>query len=121
MDEENRTMYTYTDKDKDSKRDTEIRDTFKLDTLRFSGSRIYHDPEGCILEIINKFEKLSKEKIFEYENINQLDKSQKKPVQHSHGHVRVLAPAGSGKTKVLVNRISHLLNYIEYFIKPHIM
>ena len=98
------------DKDKDTKRDNEIRETFKLDTLRFSGSRIYHDSEGCIQEILNKFDKISKEKTFEYEDFQQLDKSQKKPVQHKHGHVRVLAPAGSGKTKVLVNRISHLLN-----------
>ena len=51
------------DKDKDTKRDNEIRETFKLDTLRFSGSRIYHDPEGCIVDIINKFDKLSKEKL----------------------------------------------------------
>ncbi len=39
-----------------------------------------------------------------------LDESQKNAVLHGAGPIRVLAPAGSGKTKTLTNRIIHLVN-----------
>lgn len=40
-----------------------------------------------------------------------LDHSQSQAIRHVYGPVRVLAPAGSGKTKTLINRIIHLLNH----------
>ena len=39
-----------------------------------------------------------------------LDASQSRAVNHGAGPIRVLAPAGSGKTKTLTNRIMHLVN-----------
>ncbi|HEX7572335.1 MAG TPA: ATP-dependent helicase, partial [Bacteroidota bacterium] len=39
-----------------------------------------------------------------------LDRSQAAAVEHSTGPIRVLAPAGSGKTKTLVNRVCNLVN-----------
>jgi DNA helicase II / ATP-dependent DNA helicase PcrA len=39
-----------------------------------------------------------------------LDTEQNRARQHLDGPIRVLAPAGSGKTKTLTNRIVHLLN-----------
>ncbi|HNW59626.1 MAG TPA: ATP-dependent helicase [bacterium] len=39
-----------------------------------------------------------------------LDPSQRTAVAHLLGPIRVLAPAGSGKTRTLINRIIHLLN-----------
>ena len=39
-----------------------------------------------------------------------LDDDQRTAQAHLHGPIRVLAPAGSGKTKTLTNRIVHLLN-----------
>lgn len=39
-----------------------------------------------------------------------LDQSQEQAIRQVYGPVRVLAPAGSGKTKTLINRIIHLLN-----------
>jgi superfamily I DNA/RNA helicase len=39
-----------------------------------------------------------------------LDPDQRKAQEHLRGPIRVLAPAGSGKTKTLTNRIVHLLN-----------
>jgi DNA helicase-2/ATP-dependent DNA helicase PcrA len=39
-----------------------------------------------------------------------LDRSQSAAVEHSTGPIRVLAPAGSGKTKTLVNRVCNLVN-----------
>lgn len=39
-----------------------------------------------------------------------LDRSQRAAIDHLFGPIRVLAPAGSGKTRTLINRIIHLLN-----------
>lgn len=39
-----------------------------------------------------------------------LDTNQRKAATHMAGPIRVLAPAGAGKTKTLINRILHLLN-----------
>ncbi|MBN2354469.1 ATP-dependent helicase [candidate division KSB1 bacterium] len=39
-----------------------------------------------------------------------LDDSQRAAIAHRDGPIRVLAPAGSGKTKTLTNRIVHLIN-----------
>lgn len=41
---------------------------------------------------------------------NDLDENQLTAVRHIHGPIRVLAPAGSGKTKTLTNRIIHLIH-----------
>ncbi len=41
---------------------------------------------------------------------NDLDPSQQAAVTSLNGPIRVLAPAVSGKTKTLVNRILHMLN-----------
>lgn len=39
-----------------------------------------------------------------------LDANQQRAASHLAGPIRVLAPAGSGKTKTLINRIAHLVN-----------
>jgi DNA helicase II / ATP-dependent DNA helicase PcrA len=39
-----------------------------------------------------------------------MDGAQQQAIQHLSGPIRVLAPAGSGKTKTLVNRVIHLVN-----------
>ncbi len=45
-----------------------------------------------------------------YKMDDDLDPSQQAAVATVSGPIRVLAPAGSGKTKTLVNRILNLLN-----------
>ena len=45
-----------------------------------------------------------------YEDLEYLDESQKRAIEHEFGSAKVVAPAGSGKTKVLVNRVIRLLN-----------
>ena len=39
-----------------------------------------------------------------------LDANQRRAVDHLRGPIRVLAPAGSGKTRTLINRIANLIN-----------
>jgi DNA helicase II / ATP-dependent DNA helicase PcrA len=74
---------------------------------RFSGSDIYGDVEKCI-ETIQQT--LNYRSFPSYALDNDLDASQQAAVTCADGPTRVLAPAGSGKTKTLVNRILYLLN-----------
>jgi DNA helicase II / ATP-dependent DNA helicase PcrA len=75
---------------------------------RFSGADIDSGVELCI-ETIQKA--LCYEPSPSYALDNDLDSSQQAAVASIHGPTRVLAPAGSGKTKTLVNRILNLLNH----------
>ncbi|HSK66721.1 MAG TPA: UvrD-helicase domain-containing protein, partial [Anaerolineales bacterium] len=74
---------------------------------RFSGSEIEADVEKCIRTV---------QEAVHYRTLpahaldDDLDPSQKEAVVSVSGPIRVLAPAGSGKTKTLVNRVLHLLN-----------
>ena len=99
------------DEEKDQRRDKEIFAEQGFHTLRFSGSKIYCDADACAQEVEGFLKKLAPEEAqYRYENLQQLDPSQQTAVKHGVGHARVLAPAGSGKTRVLVNRVSYLLN-----------
>lgn len=75
--------------------------------LRFTGSDIFHDIEGCIARLKKS---LGRKRPSAYMLDSELDESQQRAVQCVNGPIRVLAPAGSGKTKTLINRILYLLN-----------
>jgi DNA helicase-2/ATP-dependent DNA helicase PcrA len=75
--------------------------------LHFSGSEINHNVQNCI-ETIKSSSHLTKRHSFEIDV--DLDESQKKAKEFISGPIRVLAPAGSGKTKTLVNRVVNLIN-----------
>ncbi len=92
---------------KDKERDKEL-EKFGINILRLSGSEIFHNPDKCIEKIINGL--TTSVKRAEKRIDKDLDESQKSPLNHIAGPCRVLAPAGSGKTKTLVNRISNLIN-----------
>jgi DNA helicase-2/ATP-dependent DNA helicase PcrA len=72
-----------------------------------SGAEIVADVEKCV-EVIKK--RLDYEAFPSHPVDNDLDSSQMAAVQSVAGPIRVLAPAGSGKTKTLINRILNLLN-----------
>jgi very-short-patch-repair endonuclease len=73
----------------------------------FSGADIYADVDKCI----EKIREIFAPRIFPtYAMDTNLDPSQQAAVESVNGPTRVLAPAGSGKTKTLVNRILYLLN-----------
>jgi DNA helicase II / ATP-dependent DNA helicase PcrA len=58
----------------------------------------------------DKHGRLTQAQARQYEMDMNLDPSQRKAVESTSGPTRVLAPAGSGKTKTLVNHILYLLN-----------
>ena len=74
---------------------------------RFSASEIEADVDKCIRTIqeATHYRALPAHKMDD-----DLDPSQQEAVTTVSGPIRVLAPAGSGKTKTLVNRILNLLN-----------
>jgi ATP-dependent DNA helicase UvrD/PcrA len=74
---------------------------------RFSGSDIYADVDKCI-EMIRKTLTSKTDSLYMLDG--DLDPSQHAAIKRVNGPIRVLAPAGSGKTKTLVNRILHLRN-----------
>src|SRR6266498_3737797 len=91
---------------KDSERD-KVLSVEGYPICRFSGSDIYGNVDQCI-ETIQQT--LNYRTYPSYALDNDLDASQQAAVTCADGPTRVLAPAGSGKTKTLVNRIIYLLN-----------
>jgi DNA helicase II / ATP-dependent DNA helicase PcrA len=74
--------------------------------LHFTGAEIFSDAQNCVQRI----RAVQSHGSTRYSIDSNLDASQKPAVVAMTGPVRVLAPAGSGKTKTLTNRILHLLN-----------
>jgi superfamily I DNA/RNA helicase/very-short-patch-repair endonuclease len=75
--------------------------------IHFTGSEIFNDIDNCLekLRDITSYSIPHKHQID-----SDLDDSQKKALNHISGPIRVLAPAGSGKTKTLINRIANLID-----------
>lgn len=91
---------------RDLERDKELKlQGFQI--IHFTGSEIYNNIESCVEKIQNALVGNTDQNFVIDEN---LDKSQKKALNHLTGPIRVLAPAGSGKTKTLINRIVNLIN-----------
>lgn len=90
----------------DRERDKELR-KYGYEILHFTGSEILYNVEQCIQKI---YYKASSNQIYQYPIDIDLDNSQKIALNHISGSMRVLAPAGSGKTKTLINRIVNLIN-----------
>ncbi len=96
----------YHDPLKDRKRD-KVLASEGYPICHFSGAEITTDVEACI-EIIRKTLEHSSAPAYPLDE--DLDASQMAAVDSIAGPIRVLAPAGSGKTKTLINRILNLLN-----------
>ena len=96
----------YPDSAKDAQRE-KVAAPEGVPVCRFSGSEIEADVEKCIRTIQ---EAVHYQPLPAYQLDGDLDSSQREAVATVSGPVRVLAPAGSGKTKTLVNRILSLLN-----------
>ena len=95
----------------DKKRDEEILDNFGIETIRFGGSQIWRDADACVAQIKRRLQKLEAGRPnYAYEDLDNLDASQLQAMRNEKGSVLVVAPAGSGKTKVIINRVAELLN-----------
>lgn len=92
---------------KDQQRE-EIISQFNIPFLRFSGSQLHTNTKSCVDEIEYFFHGIKESRYYRLDS--DLDDSQKGPVNQIDGPIRVLAPAGSGKTKTLTNRVLSLLN-----------
>lgn len=91
---------------RDRERDKELgKEGYRI--LHFTGSEIYNGIDSCIQKIrtVNSQQRRQK-----FQIDSDLDESQRKALEFITGPIRVLAPAGSGKTKTLINRIAYLLN-----------
>ena len=90
----------------DTERDKELKlQGYRI--IHFTGSEIYNNIESCVEKIQNSVAGNTDQNYVIDDN---LDSSQKKALNHLTGPIRVLAPAGSGKTKTLINRIVNLIN-----------
>jgi superfamily I DNA/RNA helicase/very-short-patch-repair endonuclease len=99
------------DPENDRIRDQRIKDEYGLETVRFSGSDIFANAENCAKQVQRILEGAASHSVeYAFEGLDFLDPSQRAAVDHLGGDARILAPAGSGKTKVLVNRAIRLLN-----------
>jgi very-short-patch-repair endonuclease len=101
------------DADRDRERDATLRGLGITDVLRFTGSEIYTDADRCANRVKERLQGALRQAPSPARQT--LDASQTLAVQHAGGAARVLAPAGAGKTRVLVNRIAEL---IERGVEP---
>jgi DNA helicase-2/ATP-dependent DNA helicase PcrA len=94
---------------RDKIRDDELKSMGIADVIRFTGSEIFRDANSCAARV----KAAIRDSVNHLPTINldhDLDESQLDAVKSASRSVRVLAPAGSGKTKVLLNRVAELIN-----------
>ena len=98
----------YHDPAHDARRDDELRAMGIADVLRFTGSEIFRSAEGCAALVRARLHGIERPR--PSPRSESLDPTQQAAVAHAYGAARVLAPAGAGKTRVLVNRVAHLID-----------
>ena len=94
------------DPESDSKRDSDLA-ALGFRTLRITGRAINNDPKGSIARIRAEIVGQLREDLYEP---MELTEAQKKAAKHWNGPILVVAPAGSGKTKVVAERIKFLVS-----------
>jgi DNA helicase-2/ATP-dependent DNA helicase PcrA len=78
--------------------------------LHFSGSRIHREAGTCAAEVARYLQNGNQNAHAPRRDRIELDPSQRSAVAHGAGPARVLAPAGSGKTTTLVERVVGLMD-----------
>jgi ATP-dependent DNA helicase UvrD/PcrA len=96
----------YHDPERDAVRDRKLREAGIEEVLRFTGSEIWLDAAACAGRVVDYLGR--GQRAHRNARRQALDDSQLKAVAHGSGAAHVLAPAGAGKTRVLVNRVAAL-------------
>src|SRR5262249_8377107 len=97
------------DPERDRERDQRLCDLGVRTVLRFTGAEIVRDANACAGKVCAHLSSL-REDAGRYTREANLDASQLLAVSHHLGPARVLAPAGAGKTKTMLNRVVELLD-----------
>jgi DNA helicase-2/ATP-dependent DNA helicase PcrA len=100
----------YHSPEKDAGRDHEIRDCAGLDVLRFSGADLVRDAGRCARLVREKLDALASKA----QSAPELDAMQQAAAKASSAATMVYAPAGSGKTRVLTERIIFLIREQQF-------
>jgi len=97
----------YHDPENDRRRDDALKSLDISEVVHFTGSQIYRNAGACALEVQKTLGGMRTVPIRVVKD--PLDQSQVKAAEHRAGAARVLAPAGSGKTRTMVNRVVQLI------------
>lgn len=92
---------------KDKERESILKQ-YNIPLIRFSGSELFSNVTSCVDKVEQFIYSIHAKPHYSIDP--DLDPSQLKPIDQIDGPIRLLAPAGSGKTKTLVNRVLSLLN-----------
>ena len=96
--------------ERDAVRDRELVDELGITrVVRFTGSEIFRDAGACASYVSGLINGGPRQTTRAAPGRQPLDASQTQAVRHGSGPARVLAPAGAGKTRVLVERIAELV------------
>ncbi len=80
---------------------------FIHENIKMLDTYLYLEAWYNLFNIIDDEKEKTYKELYKLENLNEF---QEKAVKHINGPFRLLAPAGSGKTKTLINRILNLIN-----------
>lgn len=94
---------------RDAERDQAIFERTGLRVLRFSGSAIHRDADGCAVRVKRSLLGEGLKEPAEEGAASRLDEEQRLAAGHLDGPCLVLAPAGSGKTHVIAERCRRLV------------
>jgi len=94
--------------ERDQQRDDALRQYGIVEILHFTGSQICRDADACIQQVVLVLQAAPRS-VRQCE-FDALDESQRNAIEQPIRPIRVLAPAGAGKTRTVVNRVIKLLN-----------
>jgi ATP-dependent DNA helicase UvrD/PcrA len=97
------------DEHRDHQRDLALQSLGIDRVFHFTGSQIHRAADACAAEVARFLNNGPQSPIPIQRNFVELDETQRAAVQHGKGAARVLAPAGSGKTTTLVQRVAKLV------------
>jgi very-short-patch-repair endonuclease len=99
----------YHDLERDAQRDAALRERGVWRVLRFTGAAIWRDPTLCAMAVARAAQNGTRSHAPRVALDADMDADQRAAATHGAGPVRILAPAGAGKTKTMINRVCTLI------------